>query len=239
VGVVSIDVPGHGKSGGEKGNTDFEQSLRAIHEIVQKYKALGKTFLLAHSMGCTYALWYDHEFKNDMDGLILMAPYVRVRTLKKRSHMEPDVGLFLKILLRRMLTPDVKVNVAKALPGFVKYGGYEMAQILQDRDLNVDYSYRYIIDVLAKRNDDIKALSSTTLPLLLIHGKNDQNIFPTVSEEFAKIVGSKDKTVYLPASDHWFFDAVFYNQDSEKYSELERQEIIGTIEKWILSHCQT
>lgn len=238
LGVVSIDVLGHGKSSGERGNPNFDQSLQAIHEIVMECRKVAKTFVLAHSMGCTFALWYAHKFRDGAEGLVLMAPYVRVRTLKKRSHMEPDMSLFLKILFRRLLTPDVKVNVTKALPAFVKYGGYEMQQILQDKDLNIAYSYRYIIDVLARRNDNVPLLSSVTLPILLIHGKNDNNIFPSVSEEFIKIVKAEDKTLSTPDSDHWFYDAIFYNQDSKKYAEDDRQKIIGTIESWILSHSE-
>ena len=237
LGVVSVDLLGHGKSSGDKGNPDFEASLQTINEVVLEYKKAAKTFVLAHSMGCTYALWYAHKMRGGAEGLILMAPYVRVRTVKKRSNIEPGMFLFLKILLRRILTPDTKVNVAKALPGFVKYGGDEMRQILQDKELNIGYSYRYIIDVLAKRNDNISALSSITLPLLFIHGKSDTNIFPSVSEEFIKIVRSEDKAILMPDSDHWFYDAIFYNQDSTRYSEDERQKIIETIESWVSSHC--
>ncbi len=234
--VISIDVFGHGKSSGEKGDPDFDQSLQAIHEIIQEYKEKSKIFILAHSMGCTYALWYVHKFPDSVSGLVLMAPYIRVKTIKKRSNVEPNIRLFLKLFLRCIFTPQGKANVAQVLPGFVKYGGDEILQMLNDKELNSNYSYRYIIDVLAKRNDDISVLSSPVLPVLIIHGKNDKNIFPTVSEEFIKTIKTEDKALFLPDSDHWFYDAIFYNQDSKKFAEEDRQKIVKKIESWISAH---
>lgn len=236
INVVSIDLLGHGKSDGEKGDPNFDQCLQAINELVEKYKQTSKVFILAHSMGCTYALWYVYKFANSVDGIILLAPYVRVKRIKKRSYIEPSASLFLKILLRRIFTPLAKVNITIALPGFVKYGGDEILQMLKDKELNFDYSYRYIIDVLAKRNDNVAVLSSVTTPLLIIHGKNDKNMFYTISEEFIKLVQSKDKTLYLIDADHWFYDAIFYSQDSTKFADEDRQKMIKTIEMWIAAH---
>ncbi|MDE1829315.1 MAG: alpha/beta fold hydrolase, partial [Thaumarchaeota archaeon] len=236
INVISIDILGHGKSEGKKGDPDFDQCLQGINEIIEKYKSDSKVFILAHSMGSTFALWYARQFKHVLDGIILMAPYIRIKTIKKRSNVEPNLLMFFNILFRRIFTPSSKVSIAKILPGFVRYGGDEVLQMLQDSELDFEYSYRYIIDVLARRNDAISVLSSINIPLLILHGKNDMNIFSKISEEFIKIVDSKDKTIQLTKSDHWFYDAIFYNQDSPKFSTYQRQQILKIITSWILHH---
>jgi alpha-beta hydrolase superfamily lysophospholipase len=49
-----------------------------------------KIFILGHSLGCTFTLWYIHNFKDYVNGVILMAPYFRISTVKKRSEVEPS-----------------------------------------------------------------------------------------------------------------------------------------------------
>src|SRR5690606_22225784 len=76
--VHDIDLPGYGKSDGKRGNLDFDDSLMSIHEIVTELKRnYSRVFMLAHSFGSTFALWYVHKF-NSVDGLVLLAPYVRI-----------------------------------------------------------------------------------------------------------------------------------------------------------------
>lgn len=231
----SIDIPGHGESYGEKGNTDFEKSLESINEIVQNLKKSYKVYILAHSMGCTYALWYSIAFKKSINGLILLAPYVRIPSVKKRSEIEPDPLKFLYLSLRRIITPNSKIMAVNDLPNFKKIGGQEIASMLKDNKLNFHYSYKYIIDILAMRNSRVKQLSSIDLPILLIHGKKDKNVYPQVSEAFYKLVKSKDKKLETLDCDHWFYHAVFYNQDT-MYSEQDRMKLVTLITDWIKSH---
>ncbi|MGI0063015.1 MAG: alpha/beta fold hydrolase, partial [Nitrosotalea sp.] len=193
--VYSIDLPGHGKSYGEKGDLDFDKCLESIHEVVTKLKGTSKLFILAHSMGCTHALWYAHTFKKSIDGLILFAPYVRIPSIKKRSEVEPSNTRFLYFLLRKMLTPGTRILATKELPNFLKIGGMEIEQMLNDKSLNFYYTYRYIVNVLALRNTAISALSDVDVPLLILHGKKDRNVFSEVGLQFCDLAKSVDKKI--------------------------------------------
>jgi alpha-beta hydrolase superfamily lysophospholipase len=234
--VYSIDLPGHGNSYGERGDPDFEKCLESINEVVRTLKSTSKVFIIAHSLGCTYALWYAHNFKNSIDGLILLSPYVRIPTIKKRSEIEPSNIHFLYLLLRRLITPRTKMMAAQRLPNFLKVGGQEIQQMMNDKDLNFLYSYRYIVDVLALRNTKIQELSNIDIPLLILHGKKDRNVFPEIGKEFCNLANSKDKKIEILDCDHWFYHAIFYNQTDTKYSDKSRMNLINSIKDWLVMH---
>lgn len=229
--VASMDLPGHGRSDGEKGVLDFDACLKSIKQIVMELKKKSsRVFILAHSMGSTFALWYARS-SGLVDGLVLMAPYIRISGIK-RSDAEPSPLAFVILLLGRLIAPSKKVNVTKALPNYVRIGGSEITYMMQDPAVNFEYSYRYLIDVVTKRNSRIAELSEVNVPVLVLHGLKDRNVYPKVSEEFFKLLHTKDKEIKTFDCDHWFYDAVFYKQDS-KYTEEERMKFISSITKWL------
>ena len=90
-----MDLLGHGKSDGMPGDMDFDDRLSSINEVIEKIKGTARIFILAHSIGSKhFALWYAHNFKGFVDGLILMAPYIRVSGVRKRSDAEPGIFYF-------------------------------------------------------------------------------------------------------------------------------------------------
>lgn len=234
--VYSIDLPGHGKSYGEKGDPHFGMSLESINDIVRGLKKTSKVYIIAHSLGCTFALWYAHNFKKSIDGLILLSPYVRIPRIKKRSDVEPSNIHFLYLLLRRMMTPRIKIMVAQKLPNFLKIGGQEIQKMIDDKELNFFYSYRYIVDVLALRNTKIVELSDIEVPLLILHGKRDRNVFSEVGIQFCNLANSKDKKIEILDCDHWFNHCIFYSQTDKRYSEESRMSIVTSIKDWLSSH---
>jgi dipeptidyl aminopeptidase/acylaminoacyl peptidase len=73
------------------------------------------------------------------------------------------------------------------------------------------------------------------VPLLIVHGQKDKQVYPEVGENFFKLVKSKDKEFELLDCDHWFFDSIFYDQSSDKYSETDRKHLINLISSWLSS----
>lgn len=231
--VYSMDLPGHGKSGGQKGDLDFDACIKSINQIISELKKKSKrVFILAHSMGSTFALWYAHQF-NSINGLILMAPYVRIGGIK-RSDAEPSALAFLRLLLGRLIFPHRRVNIAKILPGYIKIGGSQLERMAQDKELNFEYSYRYFIDIIAKRNSRVSELTDIEVPVLILQGARDRNVYPQVSEEFFKLLHTKKKQIKMFDCGHWFYDAVFYSQTDE-YAEEDRVKFISSITDWLRS----
>jgi alpha-beta hydrolase superfamily lysophospholipase len=194
--IHSMDLPGYGESDGRRGDLDFDACLKSINEIVSELrKKYSKVFILAHSFGSTFALWYAHQFRNSIDGVILLAPYVRIGRIKKRSDAEPSTSTFLYLLLGRLFTPHKRVNFGKILPGYVKIGGSQLARMAQDGKLNFDYSFRYLVDIVAKRNSALAELSDIDVPILIVHGSDDRNVYLQVSQEFFKLLRTSSCSV--------------------------------------------
>ncbi|HJS68163.1 MAG TPA: alpha/beta fold hydrolase [Nitrososphaera sp.] len=229
--VFSMDLPGHGKSDGPRGDLDFDACLKSINQIIMELKKTSpRVFILAHSMGSTFALWYAHLF-DSIDGLILIAPYVRIGGIK-RSEAEPSSMAFIRLLLGRLFVPRKRVSVAKILPGYVKIGGSQLTRMVQDRELNFEYSYRYFIDVIARRNSKVDKLANVKVPVLILQGSMDRNVYPAVSEEFFKLLRTNKKEIKVFECGHWFYDALFYSQSAE-YSEEDRTKFISSMVEWL------
>jgi alpha-beta hydrolase superfamily lysophospholipase len=232
--VYSVDLPGHGMSSGRKGDLDFDACLQSIGVIVSEIKKSStKVFILAHSMGSTFALWYAHIFKDSIDGLVLLTPYIRIPGIK-RSDAEPSPSAFLYLLLGRIFAPRKQVDMRKVLPGYVRIGGSQYSRMVEVDTVNFDYTFRYLIDVIARRNSRISELADIEVPVLILYGLQDRNVYPQVSEEFFKLVKSRDKKTSSLDCNHWFYDAVFYSQSLE-YSDEDRGKFIDSVTKWLSS----
>lgn len=235
--VYSMDLPGHGMSFGKKGDLDFDACLQSIGVVVSEIKkSSSKVFILAHSMGSTFALWYAHRFKNSIDGLILLTPYIRIPGIK-RSDAEPSPAAFLYLLLGRIFAPKKQIDIRKVLPGYARIGGSQYARMVELETVNFDYSFRYLIDVIAQRNSRIKELSDIQVPVFILYGLQDRNVYPQVSEEFFKMLRSADKKLSSLDCNHWFYDAIFYSQ-SQEYNDEERKKFISSVTEWLRSTSQ-
>lgn len=230
--VASIDLPGHGKSDGPKGDLDFERCLQAIKQIISELKKKSRVIIMAHSMGSTFALWYAHLFGNTIDGLIVLCPYVRIKNIK-RSDTEPSTLTFLSLLLHRMFTPTKTADITKVLPKYAEISGYQFAMVMQDKTVNLRYSYRYFVDVMAVRNSRVAELADISTPTLILQGQRDRNVYPQVSEEYFKLLKAPSKRLQILDCDHWFFDAMFFSQNSSRHSEESRMRFISEIVGWI------
>jgi lysophospholipase len=235
--VVSIDLPGHGKSDGERGNLDFGKCIKSIHQIVEELKKRSnRVFILAHSAGGIFALWYAHLFRGSIDGLILLSPHVRVRNMKKRFDAEPNTLQFLVLLLGRIFVPRKRLYIPRAFPEYVKVGGNEVAWMMKDPQANFSYTYQYLVDILAMRSSKLAELSDIgDIPVVILHGKKDRHMYPQVSEEFFKLLRTNKKEIKVVDCDHWFCHSIFYDQALSPHSEESRMQIVSSVVDWLKS----
>jgi dipeptidyl aminopeptidase/acylaminoacyl peptidase len=106
----------------------------------------------------------------------------------------------------------------------------------KDPQVNFRYSYRFLVDILAMRNSKISKLSDLdNIPILILHGRKDRMIYHQVSEEFFKSLDTNMKKIKIFDCDHWFYDAIFYDQSFSRYGEESRMQIISSIADWLKS----
>ena len=235
--VVSIDLPGHGMSDGKKGNVNFDVFIKSLHQIVvQLKKRSSRVFIVAHSVGCIFALWYAHLYKASIDGLILLSPSIRVPNMKKRYDADPNVLKVLFLFFARILMPNKLVDITEAFPAHAKAGGDELAWMMKDSRMNFRYSYRFIIDIIAIKSSKVSELTDIgDIPVLILHGTKDRMMYPQVSEQLFKLLRTAAKDIKIFDCDHWFYDAIFYDQFSSRHEEKLRGQIISSVTDWLKS----
>ena len=187
-------------------------------------------------MGTIFALWYAHQFKGSIDGLILLSTSVRVPNIKKRYDADPNTLKVLVLFFARIFAPQKRLNLTEAFPTHVKAGGDEVAWLMKDPTINFRYSYRFLVDILAIKSSKVSELSDVgDIPVLILHGRKDRMMYVQVSEEFFKLLHTSMKEIKIFDCDHWFYDAIFYDQSLSKHSEESRMQIISTIVDWLKS----
>lgn len=264
--VYALDLLGHGKSDGDRGDTQFDDSIETINEVIQEIKnktegqnigIVGgnrtfvnqnlkgrkvdnaskiKIFILGHSLGCTFALWYVRRFKSTVDGIILMAPYLRIPSLKKRSDVEPSTLSFLYLFLRRQITPKKVMAFLAVIPKLKELGGEEISLLVKHREDSFLYTLRFIVDIVGLRNNRVKEIIKIDLPVLILHGKRDRLVYSEVSQTLFNMIDSKKKDIRLFDCNHWFYHSIFYQELvqllSKQPCESDRNKIAQTIIEW-------
>jgi dipeptidyl aminopeptidase/acylaminoacyl peptidase len=70
------------------------------------------------------------------------------------------------------------------------------------------------------------------VPIFILYGLKDRNVYPKVAEEFFKVLKSDHKKIESLDCNHWYYDAVFYSQ-SKDYSEDDRRDFLAKVINWM------
>ncbi|MFY3739710.1 MAG: alpha-beta hydrolase superfamily lysophospholipase [Candidatus Nitrosomirales archaeon] len=235
--VYAIDLPGYGQSDGEKGDVSFDLTINALHDVVAQISETNhnaKIFMLGFSLGGLLALWYARLHPEKLQGVIGLAPHLRIEGVKRDPRTEPSKEVLEFAIQKYSTNPEEKVHIGMAVPNaFGELAGEEWVHMLKDPLCNFNYSFRYIFDVMIGRAETIDELYKLRLPVLILQGDQDLITVPGQTRTFISRVESQDKELKIfQGSDHWFYHTVFYEQ-RERYSEAERMKVVNTINEWI------
>jgi alpha-beta hydrolase superfamily lysophospholipase len=218
IGFTGVDLPGHGQSEGRRGHIKSYSTTDGMIEIlltnsVNTFKGI-PLFIYGHSLGGGIVLDYILRKKPGITGAIVTSPWLKLS-------FEPEKS---KIALA-----SVMKNI---LPGLVQPSGLVVEHISHDADV----VSRYKADPLVHDKISVSLFHSAmraaarslehagelNLPLLIIHGSDDQICSPEGSRIFAS------KT---PLAELKIWEGGYH----ELHNEPFRQEVFAYLMNWINS----
>lgn len=216
VATCAIDLPGHGKSEGERvfpsSFDEYVASVRIAIARMQQRFAGKPVFLFGHSMGGAITTLYTIRDQPPLAGLVLSgaalatdAPDGQLKLLRKVARKWPHARV-LKLKPRKFSRDKAVLREAKDDP------------LVDHRKIPARVALG-IVDAI----DEIRANEAKlVVPLLALHGGADEITPPEGSKALVVGAGSKDKTfTSLPGLYH------------DLVHEPERAKVIATIADWV------
>jgi alpha-beta hydrolase superfamily lysophospholipase len=181
IGFVGVDLPGHGRSDGTRGDI---KSYTLIGEMIDiLIKSCIKTFpgcpvyLYGHSLGGGIVLDYLLRRKPKIKGAIVTSPYLRL------AFEPPKIKLFIASVLKHLL------------PGLIQSTGLNADHLSHDKVVVEKYktdplvhgkiSVRLFSESLNAATYSLTHASELNIPTVLLHGSDDLLLSAEGSREFA------------------------------------------------------
>ena len=225
LGVVSVDLRGHGRSPGERSYVErFDDYLLDVDALLAKATELAAgrpVFLMGHSMGGAIALrWLALRGPSvpSLAGVILSSAALRIGGDVPRLlvALAPFLSRWLPHLRGTRIDPAVISRDAAAVAAYVN-----------DPLVSLEAPpARTGAELLRVMESNHAAAAGLTLPVYLFHGDADRLTDPAGSREIHDHWGGQDRTLRLwPGSRH------------ETLNDLDREAVAAELFEWVAAHC--
>ncbi|MCK9379508.1 MAG: lysophospholipase [Sulfuritalea sp.] len=223
LGVVSVDLRGHGRSPGERSYVErFDDYLLDADALLEKTRELAAghpVFLMGHSMGGALALRWLVRRRQPVAGLILSSAALKIGGDVPRLlvALAPLLSRWLPHLRGTRIDPAVISRDASAVAAYV---GDPLVSLLAPPAR----TGAELLQVMAANRE---AASGLSVPVYLFHGDADRLTDPAGSQEIFDRWGGPDRTLrFWPGSRH------------ETLNDLDREAVAAELLQWVLAHCQ-
>lgn len=221
--LFSFDLRGHGQTGGARGHTpSLDVVMQDIHQFIgfQKQNFPNTPiFLYGHSLGGLFAFVYAIRFVDELKGAIVTGMALRSPLLEQKA----------KVAIAKVL--------GSLLPSMIIPTGLDPATISRDPEV----VHRYINDPLVHGKTSLGLGKATVeavdlcferagefnLPLLIMHGKKDTLVYPSGSEDLARLAGKTNKDVTLK-----LWEGLYH----EIHNEPEKEDVFKVMIEWLDKH---
>ncbi len=220
VATYALDHRGHGKSEGER--VYFKSIDQPVGDLYQYFQTIQaqhpqkKLFMYGHSMGSIIALAFTLAYQQQLDGLLLSGTAI-TGDESLPNFVISLLNLVAKVFPKVRLIPALGSDTISSDPEQVK---------LYDSDPLVDRgAWRLgMTSVLVNAGRMVRGrLAELTLPLLIMHGEDDQLIPISGAMLAHEKASSTDKTL-----------KTYPNSRHELVNEVQRDEIIQTMADWLV-----
>ncbi len=228
-------VGGFGNSkeeGLERGDTrNFSRQLLDIVEVVMSLRdgnPGARLFMLGHSIGTTFTLWFAANHQALLDGMVLEAPPVK-------GNVRVSPLDLLKIAIQANLSPRSRFDLLSRLPH--SFQERRSRIIMEDPLCPKDYSVSWLFGVSRKLTGKmLQHGSRVALPALVLYGEMDDEALPEGVRRLFERLATKDKTIRsFPDADHYLYDTAFIKM-TPSYDAAKAEQVVGTVNEWLKTH---
>lgn len=222
IGVVVVDLRGHGRSPGERSYVErFDDYLLDVDALWAKAceLAAGKpVFLMGHSMGGAIAMRWVAQRRQPIAGLILSSAALKI------GGDVPRLLIALAPLLSRWL-PHLRGT--RLDPALISRDPTQVAAYVNDPLVSLlAPPARTGAELLAVMAANRSAAAGLDTPVYLFHGDADRLTDPEGSRDIHAAWGGADKTLrFWSGSRH------------ETLNDLDREAVVSDLLAWIGMHC--
>ena len=224
VSLYSMDMRGHGRSEGKRGDAPgvyaFAQDLETYLSLLRKERGIMRPLLLGHSLGGVVVLYFvlKHSNQWELSGLLTSGAALRVKQtplmkIKKVS------GRLLNLIIPETTMP------AGLEENFISHDEEELNRYKTDPLIHGMLSIRLGMDILDASASILRRAEKLKIPLYMAHGEADGITLPSGSVEFFRNCSSANKKLMLyPELYHEIF-----NETRE-----QRDRVLSDLKNWVM-----
>lgn len=219
--VQSLDHYGHGKSDGLAGYVErFSVYLDGVAAALQKARDEHPDlplFLVGHSMGGLIAAAFLLQRQSDFSGCVLSGPAFK-------SDQAPPVIVIALIRLIAILAPTLPLIQLDA-SGVSRDPAVVDAYMRDPLVHHGKLSARLLAQMSAAMKVTVARAGEIDIPVILMHGEDDQLTSPAGSMEMYEQIGSADKTL-----------KTYPDLYHEIFNEPEQEAVLADMSNWLEAH---
>ena len=219
ISVFTIDIRGHGKSGGKRGHSpSYKQLMSDIQYFIKHvtHKVSNqKYFLYGHSFGGNLVINYSFHKNKKIHGVIATSPCI------KPAITPSKIKLFMGKLFRKVI-PSLSLNNGININGISK-NLQVIKDYIDDPLTHSKISIQLSLDLVSSGIFALENSKNITVPMLVFHGSNDKLTSYSASKKLVENAGSNIKFIGFNDAYH------------EIHNEPEKDELLINIFNWINS----
>jgi alpha-beta hydrolase superfamily lysophospholipase len=220
IALITMDLRGHGHSGGLKGHTpSYKQLLNDVELLLQNAREMFPgipVILYGHSMGGNLALNYALDQSPNVTACIITSPWLKL------SFDPPKLKLLAGKIIRGIL-PSFS-QPSGLIASYLSRDEQVVSAYMQDPLVHDKISIALFTGVHANGLTAIHKADKLDFPCLLMHGEKDMITSPAGSKEFAS--GNPGKVTLK----------IWEGGYHEMHNEPEKKVVFDYLYNWLEPH---